>query len=234
MQALVEAVPLFWSESWRWAAPGWHDRYGAPRSDLDRYAARLFYSGWADCFSLPKRWSAPSDERWITLVHAPPDIVHGVVRVLGHLALLRSGAAVTLACADPADRWLRQALRYRDANCLHASVVAPSRDPSLSHACGVAVLSTMARNDWPPAAARFAMLAPPEVPGASGPWGAAGTSNGLNGATEAGDARCSIPSNAHATAHPLLIESIHTRRCLSICSAVIRHCCTESAAGCTK
>lgn len=230
MQALVDAVPAFWSEPWRWAAPEWHDRYGGPRGDLDRYAARLFYSGWAACFGLPKRWSAPSDERWIAIVHAPPDIAHGVARVLGHLALLRCGVPVTPACAGPADQWLRQALRYRDANAIHARVIAPLLDPLPPHACGVAVLRAMARHDWPSAASRFSMLAPPGEPGAQRPRVAANASNEPNGSTEASDADGSIAPAAPATAQPVAIESINARQCLSICSAVVRHCRAESAA----
>lgn len=50
----ADGIPSFWSEPWRWAAPAWRARYGVqvPSCDFDRYAERLIYSGWVECFGL--------------------------------------------------------------------------------------------------------------------------------------------------------------------------------------
>lgn len=204
MQAESDPIPAFWSESWRWAAPAWRRKYGAPSGEVDTCAARLIYSEWAACFGLPQRWRAPPDTRWVALVQASPAGMHAVIEVLGRIALLRAGAPASVRDAAASDRWLAQALKYRDANSMRVRLLSPFDHTALPWRSGVTVLCAMAALGWPDAESRFAMLAEPEalrVPGlASGPV---------------------APSS-------LAIDSIDVSRCLSIAGAVLRRCLEES------
>lgn len=167
MEARPDVIPGFWSESWRWAAPAWRREYGAPSGDVDHYAARLLYSGWAARFGLPQRWRAPDDVRWVALVQAPPAALHAVILVWGWLAWLRAGAPVPAGGAAATDRWLAQALRYRDVNCMRIRPRAQNDPLPSPQRCGVSVLCAMASREWPDAESRFAMLAAPDARGAA-------------------------------------------------------------------
>lgn len=165
MAAHPEAIPAFWSESWRWAAPAWRREYGAPNRDLDRYAARLMYSEWASHFGLPQPWHAPADARWAALVQASPAGLHAVVEVLGHQALLRAGAPAPVRGPAARNRCLALALKYRHVRTMAIRPLALNRDWPAPLACGIRLLCAMARRDWPEAESRFAMLTAPDARG---------------------------------------------------------------------
>jgi hypothetical protein len=190
-----DAIPAFWSEPWRWAAPAWRREYGAPNRDLDRYAARLIYSEWVSRFGLPQRWHAPADARWVELVQSSPAGLYAVIEVLGHLALLRAGAPAAVRGPAARERWLAQALKYRDVHTMRIRPLALPRDLPAVRECGIRVLCAMARRDWPEAESRFAMLAAPDAGG--------------------------VP-RASTLASPLGIDTIDVSRCLSIGGAVLR------------
>ena len=200
MAASADAIPEFWSESWRWAAPAWRREYGAPNRDLDRYAARLIYSEWALRFGLPQRWHAPADARWLELVQSSPAGLYAVIDVLGHLALLRAGAPAAVRGPAARDRWLAQALKYRDVHTMRIRLLALNGDLPTPRECGVRVLCAMARRDWPEAESRFAMLAAPDGGG--------------------------VP-RASTLESPLEIDEIDVSRCLSIGGAALRAWSTE-------
>lgn len=192
-------IPSFWTEPWRWAAPAWRAQYGVQPCDVDRYAERLIYSGWVECFGLRRRWCPPVDPRWLIVVHASPAVLQDVASVLGHLASLRAGASVALACRPPIDRWHAFALRYRDVNCMRSQTAAALAEPLPPYERGVRVLRAMARLDWPDADSRLAMLISPDA---------------LSTCTDA--------------VEPLLdprppVDRIDVGRCLSLCCAAVRH-----------
>lgn len=195
-----DVVPPFWTEPWRWAAPAWHRRYGAPPGELDPYAARLLYGGWTACFGLPHRWRAPPDRRWLVLVQLSPPMLHRVTLMLGHLALIRAGLTRQLGRATKGDRWLACALRYRDANCLRAYFDPRSRDFPLPHSCGVSVLRAMAGQHWLEIDSRVAMLEEPD--------------------SRAG----ALPGD-----DTWAIESVDVSRCLALCCAVARWLAAQPA-----
>jgi hypothetical protein len=198
MQAANNPIPAFWSESWRWAAPAWRGRYGAPNREVNAYAGRLIYSEWAARFGLPQRWRPPADARWVALVQGAPAGLHAVAEVLGRIAFLRAGAPVPVHDAAASDRWPAQALRYRDVNSMRVRLVAPGSHLTSPLRSGVSVLCAMARRGWPDAESRFAMLAEPEA------LGVRGAASGL------------------AATSSLAIDSIDVSRCLSISGAVLR------------
>lgn len=215
--APIDAMPSFWIEPWRFAALVWRALYGAPQLEFDRHAERLVYSGWANCFGLCQRWRAPNDPGWLALLDTQPARLHRVATTLGYVALARAGVADVLLRAARSDRASADALKYREVNCMSASLLTPSSlsrsvgDVALApHACGVDVLCAMARQDWPDAESRFAMLVAPE-------WARA-------------------PGTAHAPNvktlfqhEPVLsIDRIDVGRCLTICRAAVR----QFAAGC--
>ncbi|HTH76831.1 MAG TPA: hypothetical protein VL635_20785 [Trinickia sp.] len=215
--APIDAMPSFWTEPWRFAAPVWRALYGAPQLAFDRHAERLVYSGWVNCFGLCQRWRAPSDPGWLDLLDTQPARLHRVATTLGYLALARAGAADVLLRAARSDRASADALKYREVNCMSASLLTP---PSLSrpvrgvalapHACGVDVLCAMARQAWPDAESRFAMLVAP------GRARALDTANAPNAKTL-------------CRHEPVLsIDRIDVGRCLTICRAAVR----QFAAGC--
>jgi hypothetical protein len=204
MQAANNAIPAFWSESWRWAAPAWRVKYGAPNREVEACAGRLIYSEWAARFGLPQRWRAPADARWVALVQGSPAGLHAVVDVLGRIAFLRAGAPIPVRDAAASDRWLAQALKYRDVNSMRVRLVAPHRQLTLPRRSGVSVLCAMARRSWPDAESRFAMLAEPEALGVRG------------------------AASGPAATSSLAIYSIDVSRCLSIAGAVLRRGLAES------
>lgn len=210
-QPPADVVPPFWTEPWRWAAPAWRSRYGAPPCDVDRHAERLIYSGWAECFGLGRRWRAPADARWRVIVQASPAVLHDVASVLGHLASLRAGASVALACRPPIDRWQAFALKYRDVNCMRAQAAATPGESSSPYVHGVAVLRAMARLDWPDADSRLAMLIAPDVD----------TSHACD------DSHPDSPPHTHETT--FIVDRIDVGRCLSLCCAVLRQAVVEPA-----
>ena len=193
MQARPDSAPAFWLESWRWAAPAWRREYGAPNGDVDHYAERILFSGWATRFGLPQRWRAPDDARWVALVQAPPAALHAIVAVLGGIAWLRAGAPAPVGYAAAAARWWALAFRYRDVNCMRIRPRTPIDGLPSPQRCGADVLCAMASRAWPDAESRFAMLAEPR-----------------NGAG-ASDAECRLE-----------FDSIDVSRCLSISGAVRR------------
>ena len=207
MQAQADGIPSFWTEPWRWAAPEWYRQYGSAPHDCDRRAERLIFSGWIDCFHLPRQWYPPADPRWMSVVQASPDVFRGMASVLGYVALLRAGASVAPACRAPIDPWLAIALKFRDINCMRCNGTATRLCASASYACGVAVLRAMAQRDWPGIDKRLAMLVSP-----------APFDNGPDGHMEMQPMQDPI----------VAVESIDTGRCLSLCGAVMRHAATSS------
>ncbi|MGN6086320.1 hypothetical protein [Trinickia sp.] len=206
-QRPADDIPAFWTEPWRWASRAWHAEYGAPPRELDRFAERLIYGGWADCFGLRRRWHPPADSRWLTVIGASPAVLRDMASVLGHLGSLRAGVSVPHACRAPIDPWLAFALRYRDVNCLRAQTRSQAQcgETSSTYACGVSVLRAMARSDWPHADARFAMLM-------------------------AADGRAHEQEpQASLRAPTLIVDRIHVGRCLSLCCAVVRHAAAQAA-----
>lgn len=208
-QPPADDIPSFWTEPWRWAAPAWRSRYGAPQCDFDGHAERLIYSGWAECFGLESRWRAPVDPRWRALVLAPPAVLRDVASVLGLLASLRAGTAVTLACRPPVDRWQAFALKYRDVNCMRSRRAATAGESSSPYAEGAQVLRAMARTDWPDADSRFAMLIPPDA----------------SPVCEDSNAPLVEPF----VIPTLTVDWIDVKRCLSLCCAVVRHAAAQAA-----
>lgn len=210
-QLPADDIPAFWTEPWRWASRAWHAEYGAPPCDVDRFAERLIYGGWAECFGLQRQWHPPADPRWLTVVGASPAVLRDIASVLGHLAWLRAGVSVPVACRAPVDPWQAFALRYRDVNCMRSQTRTQTRNPaqggqtSSSYACGVSVLRAMARSDWPHADARFAMLI---------------AVDGLVHEQE--------PEAPPRTPTPI-VERIDVGRCLSLCCAVARHAAAQGA-----
>lgn len=215
--APIDAMPSFWIEPWRFAAPVWRTLYGAPQLAFDRHAERLVYSGWVNCFGLCQRWRAPSDPGWLDLLDTQPAWLHRVATTLGYVALARAGAADVLLRAAQLDRSSVDALKYREVNCMSASLLTPSslcrsacRDALTPRACGVEVLCAMARHGWPDAESRFAMLVGP-------------------GAVTARHTAKLSNSQAIFRREPALsIDRIDVGRCLTICRAAVR----KVAAGC--
>lgn len=200
MQAPADGIPPFWTEPWRWAAPAWRRRYGAPECDVDCRAARLIYSGWAACFDLPRQWCPPGDPRWRAIAQASPTVLAGVASVLGHIALLRAGRSVALMCRGAIGPWLALALKYRDVNSMRSIAVATRRTSACPcpERAGVDVLRIMARLDWPAIESRIAMLVSPLHDGA-------------------GDDGSELMPDASVA-----IEWVHLDLCLSLCCAVVR------------
>ena len=208
-QLPADDIPAFWTEPWRWASRAWHAEYGAPSRDIDRFAERLIYDGWAECFGLRRRWHPPADPRWLTVVSASPAVLRDMASVLGHLASLRAGVSVPLACRGAIDPWHAFALRYRDVNCMRAQTrtrtQAQCGQISSSYACGLSVLRAMARSDWPHADARLAMLI---------------AADGLVHEHE--------PEPEETPRVPtLIVDRIDVGRCLSLCCAVVRHAAAQ-------
>lgn len=198
-------IPAFWTEPWRWAAQAWRAQYGAPSRDLDRFAERLIYGGWVQCFGLQRRWRPPADPRWLTVVRASPAVLRDIASVLGHLASLRAGVSAPLVCRPPIDPWRAFALRYRDVNCMRSHTHARCGQTASSYACGVSVLRAMARLDWPDADSRLAMLI-------------------------AGDGLVPEPESDEPWRVPMLVvDRIDVGRCLSLCCAVVRHAAAQGA-----
>lgn len=211
-------MPSFWIEPWRFAAPAWRSLYGVPQFDGDPYAARLVYSGWATHFGLCQRWRAPNDPSWLVLLDTQAAWLHRVATTLGYVALARAGAADVLLHAAQSDRASVDALKYREVNCMSASLSTSSslsrsarRDALTPHACGVAVLCAMARHGWPDAESRFAMLVGP-------------------GAVR-GHRTADMPNGKTLFQHePVIsIDRIDVGRCLSIWRAAARHIAAGSA-----
>lgn len=199
-----DSPPLFWTESWRWAAPAWHSLYGAPARAFDCHEARLVYSAWVPSFGLSREWRPPADPRWLSLVQAPPAVLQGVAAVLGYIALLRAGMPSALLCGAPMNRWFAQALKYRQVNCMHSTGVARVDHPFDACEHGVQVLRLMARQDWPLVESRVAMLVAPK------------SSDDRN--------RGRFPAETSVFG----IERVDVGRCLSIGGAVVRHAAAES------
>lgn len=196
----AETIPLFWTEPWRWAAPAWQLRYGAPAGDFDCLAARLIYSGWTTCFGLDRRWCPPADARWLDVVRAPPALLRGVASMLGHLAALRADATATLVRCAPSDQWFSLALKYRDVNCMRTAGSAARDEPAAACLRGARVLCAMARCDWPEIGSRMAMIVPPDT-------------------CATGQGRVEPGQGERA----LTIEWLDASRCLSLCAAAMRH-----------
>ena len=205
MQAQADDIPPFWYEPWRWAAPAWYGRYGAPRRHFDCRAQRLVFSGWIECFDLPRQWRRPADQRWLPVVLASPERLQGLASVLGYIALFRAGVSPALACRSPIDPWLTLALKFRDINCMRFHGGVTRLDLSASHTCGVGVLRAMAQRDWPDIDSRLAMLIPPP------------SFDRARHPTEEMQRRQAMQ------AQTLALESIDVGRCLSLCGAVTRH-----------
>ncbi len=206
-QAQADGIPPFWNEPWRWAAPAWHGRYGAPLRHIDGRAERLLYSGWIECFDLPRQWRPPADRRWLPVVQASPEVFRGVASVLGYIALLRAGVSVAHACLSSIDPWLAFALKYRDVNCTRANGGVTRLEFAASYGCGVGVLRAMARCDWPDVDSRLAMLVSP---------------NPFDNASHGNEEMQAMQE------HALALEWIDVGRCLSVCGAVTRHAAVRS------
>lgn len=214
----IDAIPSFWIEPWRFAAPAWRSVYGAPPFEFERHAARLVYSGWATCFGLCQRWRTPGDRGWLALLDMQPARLHRIATTLGFIALAKAGAGELLLRAAQSDPASADALKYREVNCMSAVLLTPpspsrsnGRDALAPHACGVDVLCAMARQDWADAQARFAMLVAP---------GAAREPDTANMANDA------ILSRHEPV---LSIDRIDVSRCLSICRAAARRFAADSA-----
>lgn len=214
-----DAIPEFWREPWRFAAPAWRMIYGAPPCEFDRYAERLVCGGWAVRFGLPRQWCAPGSEGWRPLLEAAPALLHRIVTTLGYIALMRASAPDRLlrAARDPASAW---AWRYRAVNCVQ-SVLSPPLSVDRSgdrgvqgpHECGVGVLRAMARQDWPLAESRIAMLGEPET----------STMPIARSERSPPNERIDLDDSRHGDRQPvLMIERVDVRQCLSICGAVAR------------
>lgn len=203
-RAEADCAPPFWTEPWRWAAPAWHRRYGAPVRDLDCHEARLVYSAWADAFGLTQQWRAPRDPRWLSVVRASPAALRGVAATLGYIALLRERASSAIVRGEPIDRWFEFALKYREVNCLGVTGIATRGDLSEAEARGVRVLRCMAQRDWPQVSARIAMLTAPEPSHGRGDAGGSSRAPGF------------------------VLERIDVGRCLTISAAVARQASNAS------
>lgn len=213
-------IAPFWLEPWRYAAPAWRERYGAPRCDVDAHAARLVYGGWAAYFGLAQGWRPPSDPNWLAVLRAPPASLHRLASALGYIALVRAGASNVLLHAAWSDRACACALKYRETNCMKAVLLtSPPFDPAACrarptpHDCGVDVLRAMARQAWPEAESRFAMLVSPPSP------------NVPDGLKQPG---CPVQSEPGPA---LRIERVDVRRTLSVCAAVMRRLGADSVVG---
>ncbi len=216
-----EAIPEFWREPWRFAAPAWRTIYGAPPFEFDGYAERLVFGGWAAHFGLSRQWRAPGCEGWRAVLEVVPPLLRQVVTALGYIALMRACAPQRLlqASRDPASAW---AWKYRAVNCVKSALSQPlplsgDRCAHLeipgAHECGVSVLRAMARQDWPVAESRIAMLGEPEP----------STMAKLRAERTLPNHRLDLERSRHADRRSVLIvEHVDVRRCLSICGAIAR------------
>lgn len=159
-ETMNEARLRFWLEPWHWADCAWHRQYGAPACAANVYAERLLFGGWAAAFGLQTLWKAPRDPRWTCLLSVAPQTLRDAAAMLGWVGIVRAPGGAMLLRNVGHDRLLRRALRYRDVNCIEATIGLEGHEPS-PQAFGLRMLQRMAEADWPEVGPRIAMMLPP-------------------------------------------------------------------------